>query len=196
MVYTPLATSILLAPQGRKIMQPDSSYGPADDPLGTSWLNALMCVMAALMVVPICLAAAWLLVPAGAMQSMAFALRPAEFPNSEVTSTHNSGGPTTLWQRTTFKTQAPLVLVLEHFEAQMPGFDQVDGPGEWAVYYVNGRCNESGLSWFFARMINEGHYAYYTADNVPLPCASVGIYQLEPNADTTYYHIWVDWPAP
>lgn len=177
-------------------MQPDSSYGPADDPPGTRWLNVLMYLMAALMALPICLVAAWLLVPAGAMRSMAFALRPAEFPGSVVVSTHDSGGPTMLWHRVTYQSNASLETVLGHFEEQMPGFEQVEGAANWAVYYVNGRCNESELSRLLARLINEGHYAYYTADNVPLPCASVGIYQVEPNATITYYNVWVDWPAP
>jgi hypothetical protein len=44
------------------------------------------------------------------MQQMAFALRPTEYPNSEIIATNNSGGMDSLWFRRTYKTADELIL--------------------------------------------------------------------------------------
>ena len=125
------------------------------------------------------------------MHQMALALLPAEYPNSEVVAVNNSGGTDSLWLRKTYRTTESIDAVLAFFEGQMSGFKEKEQPRR----YLNSRCNESWLSRLVARSINEGRYPWYTADNVPLPCVSVSIYELTDHPGETYYEIWADWPA-
>jgi hypothetical protein len=130
----------------------------------------------------------------GASAQMANALRPPEYPESQLITQWQSGGSDTMWDRRTYQTPDSLEEVLEFYEKHIPGFTQAESTTDNPMY-VNGKCDESQLARSVARLINEGHYPWYTADNVPLPCMSISTYQASDSQLGTLFEIWVTWPA-
>jgi hypothetical protein len=125
---------------------------------------------------------------------MAYALMPPEYPASQLKGQWQSGGPDAMWDRRTYYSADSVDNVLAYYEKHLPGFTIFETP-QHGVEYINGKCDESWSARYVARLINEGHYPDYTADNVPLPCVSVSIYQATGNSHETQYEIWLDWPA-
>ena len=161
---------------------------------GESRLWRLIRVAPMLAVLVLCLPICGFLSMGPMTQWMARRLAPEPYPGSLLTDEWLGGGPTTQWFRRTYQAEAPLTEVVGYMEARMPGFQLVDSQLSEVGAHQNYVCDRSRLARWLASAMNEGHYPWYTADSVPLPCVSVTIYSAT-DSSLVEYQIWIDWPA-
>ncbi len=158
------------------------------------WTRPIFLIgLALLIAVPCVLFGAFVFAQSASAQ-MAYALIPPEYPASQLKDRWQSGGPTTMWDRQTYRAMDSVDEVLVFYQKHFPGFTQAE-IGIYGVGYFSEKCDESWLSRQIARLVNEGRYPWHTADNVPLPCVRISIYPAPDDSEETQYEIWLEWPA-
>jgi hypothetical protein len=161
--------------------------------ISREWIRRLGLTGLALVVAVPCLGIGAFISLQVTSEVMAYALKPPDYPGSAMIGQWRSGGPDAMWDRRTYRVADSMDNVVGFYEAHLPGFNSIES--ESGISYGNYKCDKSWLSRVVARLINEGHYPEYTADNVPLPCVSVSIYPAPGNLQETQYEIWLEWPA-
>ena len=125
-------------------------------------------------------------------QASAYALAPAEYPNSELVEKWQSGGSDLMWDRRTYRTSDNVDQVFLFFEEQMPGFTVADS--EMGSAYGNFAENHNWLARQAAKQacrslycIEESAFSY--------PTASVKFYPDPDNPTGTLIEVWLSWPG-
>jgi hypothetical protein len=114
---------------------------------------------------------------------------PPPYPDSELISRWESGGPTSVWDRRTYRTDDSVEQVLEFMEQHMPGFSETQFPE--GLGYKNKACDTGWSAYFVAWAVAS------PVDEIEglLPTVSVWFYSDSENPSGTIINIWFVWPS-
>ena len=122
----------------------------------------------------------------------AYALMPPLYPGSTLAGQWRSGGTVTQWDRRTYTTTVTAQMLIDYYREHF-------SEATYSIlgsYHSFSKCDRSPLAGMVARWINEGHYPFFTADNVPLPCVSIAIDTKNQSSTGTPYALDIEWPSP